>query len=127
MSKIEKISEMDYEINFYKGILEKSPNFVEALSAIGDLYTKKGLYEEGLKVDLRLAVLRPDDPVVLYNLACSYSLLNNIDVAFMNIKKAINCGYSDIRHMEQDQDLDNLRKDARFKRYFSRIVKKKVA
>lgn len=127
MSKVEKISEMDYEISFYKGILDKSPEFIEALSALGDLYTKKGLYEEGLKIDLRLSVLRPDDPIVLYNLACSYSLLNNIDVALMNIKKAIKRGYSDIHHMEQDQDLDNLRKDARFKRYFSRIIKKKAA
>ncbi|MCK5082371.1 MAG: hypothetical protein KAR31_05650, partial [Candidatus Omnitrophica bacterium] len=63
--------------------------------------------------------------VVLYNLACSYSLLKEIDKAFRAFKKAINCGYYDFKHLEQDDDLFNLRKDRRFQQYLTRIKERK--
>ena len=115
---------VDFQIQFYENLLTKKPDFFEALSALGDIYTKKGLYEKGLSVDERLYHLRPDDPVVLYNLACSYSLLGQIDKSFRSIKLAINYGYSNLNHIQKDKDLDNLRNDSRFQRYYSRISKK---
>jgi tetratricopeptide (TPR) repeat protein len=127
MVKKLNISDIDFEIQFYEGILKKKPNFVEALSALGDLYTKRGLYEKGLEIDIRLVILKPNDSTVLYNLACSFSLLKDIDKALRSIKKAINCGYDDFYHLEQDGDLINLRDDSRFKRYFLRIRNKRVS
>ena len=119
-----KKEDLDFEIEFYNGLIQKSPNFVEALAALGDLYTKAGMYKEGLAVDEKLFQLKPEDPIVLYNLACSYSLLNEIDKAFRAFKKAINCGYYDFDHLEQDEDLSNLRKDRRFKEYLARVKEK---
>lgn len=121
MSSKTSLEMLDFEIEFYEGILRRRPLFVQALIAIGDAYTKKGLYEKGLKVDETLAYLKPNDATVLYNLSCSYSLLNQIDDAFKTIKRAIQSGYDDYIHLEIDSDLTNLRKDLRFKRYFSRI------
>lgn len=108
----------EFEIRFYEKILENAPDFVEALIAIGDLYTKAGRYEDGLDVDKRLARLRPDDPNVLYNLSCSYSLLGQVDKAFEVIKRAITLGYENLELLETDDDLKNLRKDAQFQKYF---------
>ncbi len=118
------LESVDFEMKFCEGVLRNAPNFVEALALLGDLYTKTGRYKEGLYIDLRLAVLRPQDPVVLYNLACSYSLLNRIDYAFKTIKQAVKCGYDDFDYMERDKDLINLRQDRRFQRYLFRIKKK---
>ncbi len=106
----------DFEIRFFESIVKEKPNFIEALAALGDLYTKKGYCKEGLKVDLRLSTLRPDDPIILYNLACSYSLLEDIDRALEVIKQAIACGYDDFNHLAKDDDLKNLREDKRFKK-----------
>ena len=114
-----------FEIAFYNGLIEKNPDFVEALAALGDLYTRAGMYAEGLAVDEKLVQLRPEDPVVLYNLACSYSLLDEVDKAFRAFKKATHCGYRDFEHLEQDDDLLNLRKDRRFQRYLARIKTQK--
>jgi len=119
-----KEDDMDFEIRFYEGLLKKKPDFIDALSAIGDLYTKKGFYEKGLRVDEKLVILRPCDPIVLYNLSCSYSLVNQIDKSFRAFKKAINCGYCDFDHLEKDDDLLNLRKDPRFQKYYIRLLKK---
>jgi tetratricopeptide (TPR) repeat protein len=107
-----------FEIGFYEKVLENSPNFIEALSALGDLYTREGFYDKGLKVDERLARLRPDDAVVLYNLACSYSLLNDLPRAREAMARAIARGYDDWDHLERDQDLENLRSDGEFAEYF---------
>ena len=41
----------DFEIRFYEGILEKKKDFIQALMALGNLYTAKGRYKEGLEVD----------------------------------------------------------------------------
>jgi len=119
-----KQDEEKFEIAFYEGILKKKPDFFEALAALGDLYTKYGMYKEGLSIDERLAKIRSDDPTVLYNLACSYSLLNNIPKAFKTIKLAIKYGYDDFPFLEEDGDLSNLRNDSRFKSFFLKINKK---
>jgi len=124
MRSRESKKDIEFEIQFYEALLTKNPNFVEALAALGDAYTKRGLYQKGLVVDERLAKIKPDDPVVLYNLACSYSLLNDLDKAFVFVKKAVTFGYCDFHHMQRDEDLNNLRSDSRFKRYMINLKKK---
>lgn len=124
MSNPKKQSRDEFEINFYQGILNRSPNFVQVISALADLYTKNERYEDGLKLDEQLVGLRPDDPYVFYNLACSYSLLNEIDKALRAIKIAINVGYDDFNYLQKDPDLEVLRRDQRFQRFFSRVKKR---
>ncbi len=125
MNKENEVQDMDFEIKFYEGLIAKNPNFIDALALLGDLYTKTGRYEDGLRMDENLAKLCPDDPVVLYNLACSYSLLNERDKALLHIKRAIRFGYKDFDHLEKDNDLANLRDDGRFKEYFLKVQQKK--
>ena len=112
------MKDLEFEIKFYENILKDNPDFVEALIALGDAYTKNGRYEEGLKVDQKLAKLKPKDPVVFYNLACSYSLLKELDVSLEALRKAIKLGYDDFSYMQKDLDLENLRQDKRYKTLF---------
>lgn len=123
MVKKTKNEELDFEIQFHENLLKKMPDFVEAMSALADLYTKKGAYEEGLKFDEKIVQYKEDDPVAWYNLACSYSLLNQIDKSLASIKKAISRGYDNFRHLERDGDLNNLKNDQRFKRYLKKVQK----
>ncbi|MGR3318736.1 MAG: tetratricopeptide repeat protein, partial [Candidatus Anammoxibacter sp.] len=73
--------EIDFNISFYEGILKENPCLVECLDFLGNAYTATGMYEKGLEIDKRLSRLRPNDSVVIYNLACSYSLTEEIDLA----------------------------------------------
>jgi Flp pilus assembly protein TadD len=73
---------LDVEIGFIEGVVQKDPSYLEALQILGDDYTKRGRFHDGLKVDEQLARLRPHDATVLYNLACSYSLTGCVDEAF---------------------------------------------
>jgi tetratricopeptide (TPR) repeat protein len=117
----DKKRDLDFEISFYEGVLKKRPDFFQALTALGNAYTVRGDYAEGLKIDLRLSRLRRDDPMVHYNLACSYSLLGKIDSAFKTLKNAIGLGYDDFNYLRRDPDLENLRKDKRFETLFKAL------
>ena len=105
----------DFELSFLERLAKDNPNFVDALIPLAEAYTHKGLYEKGLEIDKQLAKLRGKDPVVQYNLACSFALVGKKDEAFLTLKRAIQFGYTDFEHMEHDSDLKNLREDPRFK------------
>ena len=109
MSRDEK-RDLDVEISFVEGIVRRDPSYVEALQILGDDYTRRGRFVDGLKVDEQLARLRPGDSTVLYNLACSYSLTGETELAFAALHRALAAGYSDFRWLAQDPDLENLRK-----------------
>ena len=107
--------DLDFEISFYENLVKEKPDFVEALIPLGDAYTKRGQYKKGLEVDKRLVKLKPKNHLVHYNLACSYSLLKMVDQTLNALKKAIDLGYRDFAFMEADPDLENARKDNRYK------------
>jgi tetratricopeptide (TPR) repeat protein len=121
MTTEEHKPDFEFEIKFYEDLLKERPDFVEALIALGDLYTKAGLYQQGLEIDLRLSRLRPDDGIVFYNLACSQSLLKNIEASVQALIAAIKLGYRDWKFMCQDPDLENLRQDGRFQEILEKI------
>jgi len=49
-----------------------------------------------------------------YNLCCTYSLLDNKPMALTYLKKSIDAGYIDYKHIQEDTDLDNIRKEKEF-------------
>ncbi len=112
--KKNKSEDLDFQIAFYEGIIKNNPDFVQALIALGEIYTKKGMYDKGLSIDKRLLKLKPESPIVHYNLACSLSLLGDVSASFKAIKRAIDLGYDDFPFMHNDPDLSNLRSDERF-------------
>ena len=118
--------DLDFEIRFCEGYLAKRPDFLPTLILLGDLYTRRGHFEKGLTMDERLAQLLPDDPMVFYNLACSYSLLSRVEEALSAMKTAIALGYDDFKHLGQDRDLENLFKDSRFRDYLTRLKEKSI-
>ena len=60
-------------------------------------------------MDERLARLEPGNPLVFYNLACSYSLTEEFDRAILALTHAIELGYRDFKWLAKDPDLKKLR------------------
>ncbi len=108
-------SQVDFEIDFFSGILGRAPDYIDVLRVLGHLLTLKGRFGDGLQVDKRLVGLRPHDPLAHYNLACSYALLKKTDSALKNLRRAIELGYRDFRYMREDRDLESIRRDPRFR------------
>jgi tetratricopeptide (TPR) repeat protein len=118
--------ELDVKIGFMEGIVRRDPNYVDALQLLGDHYTQRGRFNEGLNVDERLAQLEPQNPVVFYNLACSYSLTDQFDRAAEALEKAIQLGYQDFAWLAKDPDLKKFRKQPAFNDILKKIRWKKI-
>jgi len=108
-------NQLDFEIDFFEGVLKRYPDYVDVLRVLGNLLTLKGRYAEGLTLDRRLVQLRPDDALAHYNLACSYALLKRPDHALKTLRRAVELGYRDFRFMREDRDLESIRHDPRFR------------
>jgi tetratricopeptide (TPR) repeat protein len=102
------------EISFLEGLRDQLPIDEDVLKLLGDAYTKAGRYHEGLAVDKQLATLLPDDAWVHYNLACSLSLVGDLQGAANALGQAMACGYSDWQWLLKDPDLKALRKSPAF-------------
>ena len=112
---------LDIEIGFMEGVLRRDPSYLDALQLLGDDYTRRGRFTEGLKVDEQLVELRPADPMIHYNLACSYSLTEQCEAAFESLNRALDLGYHDFKWLARDPDLANLRRHQLYQKIKTRL------
>lgn len=117
---------LDVQIEFLEGIVRRDPEYVDALQVLGDHYMQRGKYDQSLRVDERLSRLQPHDPLVYYNLACSYSLNNRFDLAVEALEKALSLGYCDFTWLGKDPDLRKVRKHPLYRRIEEKIRRLKV-
>jgi tetratricopeptide (TPR) repeat protein len=117
--------DLDTRIEFMEGIVRRDPDYVDALQLLGDDYTQRGRFTEGLNVDERLARLEPESPLVFYNLACSYSLTDQFDRAAFALEKALNLGYRDFAWLARDPDLKKFRAQPVYRDFREKIRRMK--
>ena len=110
----EQLREDKQELEFLQRIGKRLPEDTEVMRALGDLYTRTGKTAEGLQVDERLSRLCSEDPMVWYNLACSFALSNRNDEALNALHRAMDLGYDDYEWMKKDTDLSILHGEPRF-------------
>ena len=113
--RVPEQSQLEFELAFFGGVVERAPDYVDALRILGNLLTLKGRLAEGLRIDQRLVRLRPDDALAHYNLACTYALMNRADQSLRTLRRAVELGYRDFRFMREDHDLASIRHDPRFR------------
>ena len=113
--------ELDTKIEFIEGLVRRDPQYVDALQILGDHYTQRGRFNDGLHIDEKLAQLEPENPVVFYNLACSYALTQEFDRAVAALNRAMDLGYRDFNWLAKDPDMKNLREHAAYDEIKARI------
>jgi tetratricopeptide (TPR) repeat protein len=118
--------DLDTRIEFMEGLVRRDPDYVDALQLLGDHYTQRGRYADGLKVDEHLSRLESRDPLVFYNLACSYSLTGQFDRAAAALQKALQLGYRDFKWLARDPDLRELRQQPIYRDIQNKIRRMKA-
>ena len=121
-----EVRDLDVKIQFMEGVTRRDPQYVEALQILGDHYTQRGKYDHSLKVDEQLSRLEPHNSLVFYNLACSYSLNRELDMAAAALEQALALGYRDFKWLARDPDLRRLRKHPVYRHIEDKIRKMKV-
>ena len=102
--------DLGVENQFLKGLVERDPNYIDAWQALGDNYTLLGRSRAGLRVDLRLAELLPEDTSTQFNLACSFALNKKYEEAVERLHLALDLHYPNLHWFARDPDLKELRK-----------------
>jgi serine/threonine protein kinase/Flp pilus assembly protein TadD len=114
------------ELNRYREIemqvlerqLELVPEDVRARSLLAADYANMGRYEDAVRHLEMTVALRPNDSNVLYNAACTYSVLGKKAEAMDVLRRALACGYANADWPRQDPDLKCLHDDSEFLKLF---------
>ena len=110
-----RLSQLDFDIDFFERILARSPDSIDVLRVLGELASRRGLHERALELDRRLVARLPVDFLARYNLACSLALAGRADEAILCLGEAFRLGYDDVAHMEVDPDLASIRERPEFR------------
>ena len=101
--------------------IELNPDDARALYLGAGALVRTGERERGLEWARRAQAIDPEDPGVLYNVACVHAFLGQADEAFACLEKSIRNGFGHREWLENDSDLDPLRGDQRFKALMSKV------
>jgi Flp pilus assembly protein TadD len=112
---------LDFLIELDTTVLADDPDDLDALARLGESYTRRGRYAEGLAIDRRLVALQPEDETAHYNLACSLALTGDRDGAFAALDAAVAHGYDAVHHLLADEDLAALHDDPRWDALVQRL------
>ena len=119
MGKTEALKNYTYrEIALYEAQLKKTPEDARVRVLLAGNYAFQGRFEDAKReVDLAMA-LRPDDTMILYNIACTLCEMDQPKDAMHALKKAWDAGYRNPAWIRQDPDLAKLHGEPEFERLF---------
>ncbi len=95
--------------------LELNPDDSRAATVCAVSLCRLGDREAGLSWAERARGIDPDDPGVIYNVACLYALEGRADDAIDCLEQAVRAGFGHKDWIAHDPDLDALREHPRFK------------
>jgi len=96
----------------------KVPEDARARSLLARLYAEINRPDDAIR-EMQFAVtLRPNDPTLHYNCACTFTALDRKTDAIESLRKAWEAGYRDAIWVRRDPDLEPLHGDPEFERLY---------
>ena len=94
--------------------LELHPEDSRALIVGAALYAQLGFPEKALANATRAMAVDPEDPRVLYNVACTFAGVGKIADALDALERSVRNGWGDKAWLEHDSDFDGIRNEPRY-------------
>ena len=95
--------------------LELNPEDTRALILAATVNANLGRQERAVEFAERAIAVDRDDPMLLYNVACTFAILGKADEALEALEHAVEKGWGDRAWIEHDSDLDSIRGSPRYK------------
>jgi protein O-mannosyl-transferase len=111
----EKNKKQNTAIIQYKKATSLQPYFIPALKKLAILYATMEEYENSIFYFKKMIEIQPEDNSLYYNIACVYSKQNNIKESIKWLSQSIDKGYNNWNLIQNDKDLENVRKASDFK------------
>jgi TolB-like protein/Tfp pilus assembly protein PilF len=94
--------------------LSQHPDDARACIMAANTYANLQDGERSAEYAARAVAVDPTDPMVLYNVACLYSVLGRPEDSLTALEDAVNRGWGDKTWLEHDSDLDAIREHPRY-------------
>jgi Flp pilus assembly protein TadD len=104
-------------VDLYEKLLSREPNNGRAWFNLGFALHFSREHSRAIAAFERAIQLGYRNPTAMYNVACGYAMMNQRDAAFEWLDKSVAAGFEISGYINGDSDLENLRTDARFKRF----------
>lgn len=101
--------------------IELHPDDARALYMGANGLVALGEREKGLEWARRAQQIEPDEPMLLYNLGCIYSLAGELEEAIDCLERAVARGLTQKGWFEHDSNLDPLREHPRFRALMDKL------
>jgi serine/threonine protein kinase/tetratricopeptide (TPR) repeat protein len=101
--------------------LELNPEDSRAYQMGAVALIELGEVERGLEWGTKAVTMDPENPMLLYNSACVFSVAGDTKRAIECLEKAIHTGYANRGALSNDPDLDPIRDHPRFKTLVKRL------
>ena len=98
-------------MEMYPRYLSQHPDDARAHIFYAQNLAKLGKVDEARKAGKKAYELSPNEAVMLYNLACLFSRLEEREQAVDYLKKACDAGYQNFEWIKRDSDFDNIRNE----------------
>ncbi|MFT6971170.1 MAG: adenylate cyclase [Roseivirga sp.] len=99
---------------FYPTYLLHNPDDSRAHQFYALTLKRLGRVEEAKEEMNKGIEQNPNDPIIIYNAACFYSMIGDKKASIENLKKAINNGFGNYEYIKHDPDLDSLKMEPDF-------------
>lgn len=99
---------------FYPTYLIHHPDDSRAHQFYAFTLKRLGRLEEAKKEMQKGIEQNPNDPIIVYNAACFYALIDDKTAAVENLKKAIGNGFENYNYLRHDPDLKSLQNEPDF-------------
>jgi len=97
------------------------PDNARAIYMCANALVALGERDKGLVWARRARAIEPNEPMLLYNLGCIYSLAGEIEEGISCLEKAVELGLTQKGWFEHDSDLDPLRSHPKFKALMDKL------
>lgn len=99
---------------FYPTYLLHHPDDSRAHQFYAFTLKRLGRLEEA-KIEMQKGIEQnPNDPIIVYNAACFYALIDDKTAAIENLKKAIDNGFENYNYIKHDPDIKSLQNEPDF-------------
>ncbi len=105
-------------IQAFEAHLREVPEDARARSLLASYYAETGRIEDAKREAAMAMTLRPNEPLILYNAACTFCLMNLKAEALDALAKAWRVGYRDSDWVWRDPDLAILYDEPEFEKLF---------
>ena len=105
----------------FSSALEANPDFLPALEGRGSANYYQNLQEKAME-DFTMALkLNPNSQLACYNIACVYASKGEAETALHWLTRAVEQGFNDPDHIENDKDLSPLSSNPEFSSLIQRL------